>query len=137
MTEPDNAAGRFPDRLSGFRELVSYRVVAWSRHTASIALMLGPEHLNRMGIVHGGVYMTILDAAMGHAATYAPPGSPRLKCVTVSMSTNFMASTRGGTIIATGQLRSVEGAIAVCEGRVTAEDGTELMLAQGTFKYLS
>lgn len=121
----------------GFREQVGYFVVEWRNGYAEIALDIGEQHGNRMGIVHGGVYMTILDAAMGHAATYSADPADRKRCVTVSLTTSFMRSADGGRITAIGSLEGVHDRIATCRGRIISADGTLLIAAQASFRYLS
>ncbi|MEM1306860.1 MAG: PaaI family thioesterase [Pseudomonadota bacterium] len=120
----------------GFRELVGYEVAEWREGYARITLALGGQHGNRMGIVHGGVYMTVLDAAMGHAATYDDDPAARKRCVTVSMTTNFLKPADGATLVAIGLLQSVHDDIAVCRGRIVNDDGKLLMTAQASFLYL-
>ncbi len=139
----DQAAGKrlAPDGApamghpAGFRELVGYRVTDWREGEAHIVLDVGDHHKNRMGIVHGGAYMTILDAAMGHAATWCSvPGNTRV-CVTISMTTSFLAPAKAGLITAAGFLYGVEDRIATCRGEVRDLEGTLLMSAQGSFRY--
>ncbi|MEM9029323.1 MAG: PaaI family thioesterase [Pseudomonadota bacterium] len=120
---------------AGFRELVGYRVLAWRADFAEIALDLGPQHKNRMGIVHGGVYMTILDAVMGHAATWCSVKGHTRRCVTVSLTTSFLSPARGGCIHAFGHLIGNENRIGTCRGEVRDACGALLMTAQGAFRY--
>ncbi|MEL6873712.1 MAG: PaaI family thioesterase [Pseudomonadota bacterium] len=133
MSDPNAPADL--GRLSGFRELVGYDVVTWRDAFAEVRLDIRADHLNRMGIVHGGVYMTLLDAAMGHAATYCPePGHTR-RCVTVSLTTHFLSPARQGAMIATGRLESIDNRIAACRGEIHDLAGTLLMAAQASFRY--
>ena len=123
-------------RPSGFRELVGYRVEAWREGYAEIVLDLDARHANRMGIVHGGVYMTILDAAMGHAATWRADPADRPRCVTLGMTTNFLSSAKGGRLRAIARLVGVHDRIAHCRGEILDEDGKRLIAAQASFRYL-
>lgn len=120
---------------TGFRELVGYDVAAWREGYAEIVLPLSAIHGNRMGITHGGVYMTILDAAMGHAATWCSVPGNRRRCVTISMTTTFMQPAETETIRAVGTLINVDRRVATCRGRVVAPDGQPLVVAQGSFRY--
>ena len=41
-----------------------------------LELDIGPQHMNSIGLVHGGVYATLLDVAMGSIGN--PGGRPKL-----------------------------------------------------------
>ncbi|MEL6621355.1 MAG: PaaI family thioesterase [Pseudomonadota bacterium] len=123
--------------MQGFRELVGYSVPVWRSGYAEVVVELGVHHTNRMGIVHGGVYMTILDAAMGHAATWAPTPAERKRCVTISMTTSFLKPAQGGKIRAIGEMAGVHDGTVTCRGRVMSTDGVVLMSAQASFRLMS
>jgi len=135
--KPANGDHAAIGRSSGFRERVGYRVETWREAYAEIVLDLGPEHANRMGIVHGGVYLTIMDAAMGHAATWSADPDTRQHCVTLGMSTNFMASAQIGRLTAVGRLVGVQDRVAHCRGEIFDEEGKRLIAAQASFRYLA
>ncbi len=122
-------------KASGFRSLVGYRTVAWARDYGEIELQLEPRHGNSIGITHGGVYMTIMDAAMGHAATWcAVEGNVRI-CVTVSLTTSFIAPAKGNVIRAVGRLHDIHNRIGTVTADVLDENGTLLATGQGAFRY--
>ena len=60
-----------------------------------IGFLLKEPHTGGPGRGHGGVTMTLLDEAMGRAASIAVDAM----CVTISMTTNFCQSTRIGDFI--------------------------------------
>lgn len=120
---------------AGFRELVGYEVAKWRDGYAEIVLELRDDHGNRMGITHGGVYMTILDAAMGHAATWCSVAGNRRRCVTISMTTTFMQPAQASIIRAVGTLVGVDRRVATCRGQIVGEHGEVLVAAQGSFRY--
>lgn len=123
-------------RTSGFRSLVGYGTRAWSEGYAEIVLDAAAEHLNSLGIVHGGVYAAMLDAACGHAATYCPePGHVR-RAVTVSLAITYLAPARAGLLVATGRLESIDkNRVATVTARVAGADGTIHAIAQASFRY--
>lgn len=121
---------------SGFRSLVGYHPVVWEEGHAVMHLDIGPEHLNSLGIVHGGVYMTVMDAAMGHAISWASVKGNVRKAVTLSLTTRFLASVAGGTIKAVGRVVSIDGRVASAEGRIYSETGALLASGQSSFMYL-
>lgn len=59
-----------------------------------IALRIGEHHLNRRGIAHGGMLATLADSAL--SVNISLSRKPRLPTVTVSLSTDFVASARAG-----------------------------------------
>ena len=125
-----------PVKRSGFRTLVGYRAEVWRDGHAEIVLDVGPQHLNSLGIVHGGVYAAMLDSACGHAATWVSvPGNVR-RCVTVSLATSFLASARSGRLRAIGRRHGVDARRNVTlSAKVMDEAGQVLAIAQATFRY--
>ena len=72
----------------GFSELTGDM---WSKRDGDYwryGLIAGPQHLNRMGNVHGGMLMTFVDNAIGMAAWQAAGRRP---CVTMQLDTQFLA----------------------------------------------
>lgn len=59
-----------------------------------IALRITEQHLNRRGIAHGGLLVTLADSAMG--MNLARAREPRLWTVTASLSTEFLDAARAG-----------------------------------------
>jgi len=59
-----------------------------------IALRVAEKHLNRRGIAHGGMLVTLADSAMG--MNLARAREPRLWTVTTSLSTEFVDAARRG-----------------------------------------
>ena len=120
---------------SGFRQLVGYHAEVWRQNHAEIELDIGAEHGNSLGIVHGGVLMSLLDAAMGHACTWTPVKGNVRACVTLSMNTSFLEAPRAGKLRAIGRLVAVDNRIATCESEIRGENGTLIAIAQGNFRY--
>ena len=59
-----------------------------------IALRIGERHLNRRGIAHGGMLATLADSAL--SVNISLSRKPRLPTVTVTLTTDFVASARAG-----------------------------------------
>jgi uncharacterized protein (TIGR00369 family) len=123
-------------RPSGFRNLVGYRTSVWREGYAEMTLAIGPEHLNSLGIVHGGVHAALLDAACGHAATFASvPGNVR-RSVTLSLSIAYLAPARNGSLKAIGKLEAIDAnRMATVTAQVIGDDGTLHATAQAAFRY--
>jgi uncharacterized protein (TIGR00369 family) len=121
---------------AGFRNLVGYRTAAWREGYGEIHLDIGPQHLNVLGFVHGGVYATLLDAALGHAVGWSAVPKQRRPAVTVSLTVTYLSGASRGTIIATGRLLHIEGRIATVEGDVRDPSGKLFVRGQASFMYL-
>src|SRR5690606_23676674 len=63
---------------SPFLDFLGTRVEDWSDGYARISLDLEPHHLNRAGVIHGGVLATLLDHGAGFCGLYCTvPGNRR------------------------------------------------------------
>lgn len=62
--------------------------------TIIVALRIAEQHLNRRGIAHGGLLVTLADSAMG--MNLGRSREPRLWTVTTSLSTEFIDAARSG-----------------------------------------
>lgn len=123
-------------RRSGMRSLIGYKTVEWREGYGEILLRLEPKHMNIRMIPHGGLYMLVIDSAMGHAATYCTVPGNRRSCVTTSLQTNFLAPAQGGWLRACATLVDVEGQIATCRAEIIDAEGTLCNVAQGSFMYM-
>ena len=123
-------------KRSGYRQLIGYRTTAWREGYGELQLIIGPQHLNSVGSVHGGVYMSMLDVALGHAVAYCTvPGNFRFSS-TVSLTTSFLKGARSGVLTATGRIDGLQGRLATGTGEVRDEAGDLCAAAQGSFLYL-
>ncbi len=109
-------------------ELVDYRGIARSE----VRFATRPEHLNSVGITHGGACMTLLDVALARAARSV---APDLGVVTIEMKTSFMRPAKG-VLTATGRLLQRTQTLAFTEGSIRDARGRVCAHATGTFRYL-
>ena len=87
------AAGWRPRELPGFIGLCG---PLWTRKdgdTWLYGLLPDAGHLNPAGVVHGGALLTLMDHAMSAVAWEA---CERQACVTLDLSTQFLAAVRAG-----------------------------------------
>ena len=85
---------------------------------AEIRAVSSQEHTNPMGLIHGGLIMSIADAAMGNAVR-----SMGIIGVTADISTSLMASARlGDTIVARGKVLKTGKNLIFTEGQVYVGD---------------
>ncbi|MFZ4806386.1 MAG: PaaI family thioesterase [Hyphomicrobiaceae bacterium] len=121
---------------SGFRQLLGYRIVVWRAGHAELVMDLEAKHMNGLGIVHGGVYATLLDAAQGHAVTFCPVPENTRTCVTISLTTSFLSAARDGQVRAIGRLIGIHDRVATAHAEMYGADGTLLAAAQASFRYM-
>lgn len=91
--------------------------------TAQFGLVVGEQHYNPIGTVHGGVVATLLDSALGCAVqTLLPPGTV---FTTLELHTNFIKAVTASTgrIMARATTIHLGGRTATAEGRVIDEAG--------------
>ena len=89
---------------SGFADLVDYRLTRWQADEAEVRILVTERHLNRSGVLHGGVLCTILDAACGYAGCFLDIPGRRRRAFTLALNTQFIGSVEaGGELICVGR----------------------------------
>jgi uncharacterized protein (TIGR00369 family) len=102
------------------------------RGTCTVTGRVEPRHLNINSVVHGGVYATILDTAMG-AAVLSVLGAGET-AATTSLYVEFLRAAReGDTLTARGEVLRRGRHLAFAEGNLFGEDGRRLSQARGTW----
>ncbi len=122
---------------SGFHELIGYRQVEWTRERVVLELEIGPKHLNRSGVVHGGVLSALIDIASSLAGCWTEDPQKRRRTMTLALTTSFTAQARAGVIRATGRVLAGGEKIYTSGGEVRDANGILLAVGQGTFRYRS
>ncbi len=119
-----------------FADLVGYRLTAWRDGAAEVGLKVGPRHLNRSGILHGGVLTTMIDAACGYAGCYSEAGAPPRRAFTLSLETHFVAAAEAGCDL-TVTARKTGGGRRIFFARAEAHDQDGRLIGQGSgvFRY--
>jgi len=121
---------------SGLQEMLGYRLVEWRMNEAVVTLKVAAQHCNRAGILHGGVLATLLDTASGYACCYCPvPGNIR-RCLTLSLTTQFMGQARAGeTVSVVAQYQGGGRKIIFTTAAAYDQQGSIIASASGTFRY--
>ena len=121
--------------LSNFNKLLGMTILDWSEGAATLAVDLDERHQNRSGVAHGGVFMTMMDAAGGYAGCYCPyPGRVR-RTLSLSLNTSFLAAGRGGRVFARARVRGGGTKIYVSTIEVSDAAGTLLAIGEGVYRY--
>jgi uncharacterized protein (TIGR00369 family) len=126
-------AGRLGTVTGPFEELVGYQVRHHPAHGAHLELDIEERHLSQYGIAHGGVTLTLLDAAGGMACLFQIPGLRRI--ATISLATSFVRGVERGRVLALGRLEQVGGAVAHVSMHLRARSFEGPLLATATAAY--
>jgi len=111
-------------------ELLGFRLVEVEPGHAVFEVVPGERHYNPIGVVHGGLAMTLLDSAMGCAVqTHMPAGAGY---TTLEAKTNLVRAITGetGKLRAIGKTLHVGKRMATAEGRL--EDAAGKLYAHAT-----
>ena len=122
---------------SGFAELLGYQLTDRKVDFAEVTLKIGPQHLNRLSIPHGGLLATLLDSAAGFAAAFVEdPDKPRT-LVTLSINIMFLGQVRlGETIVTRGRRIGGGKTIAYASAEAATTDGRPVARAEAVFRYI-
>lgn len=121
-------------RMVGFQDFLGIRVVDWKPDQVTLELTVEPHHLNRSGIVHGGVLSTLLDVATSFSGLYCEAPDQLRKAMTLSLTTTFVASAKGATLRATGRLEGGGRSTYMASGKVFDGEGNLVAMGEGTFR---
>lgn len=97
-----------------------------------VQLPVKDELLNSNSTLHGGAIASILDAVI--AATIR--SRKEVRVATISLTTQFVAPIKEGTIYATANIVNPDKRIQYVESKVTDVNGNAIATALGTFAIL-
>lgn len=100
-------------------------------------LDLGPGHMNRNGLMHGGIMAILLDVACGYAASLSFDAGSIAPVLTVSLNMQYIAPAAGGRVTAIGHVKGGGHKICYANGELRDRDGTLIASAAGVFKRIS
>lgn len=122
---------------SPFLHYLNPTIEEWRDGYARISLVLRHELLNRSGVVHGGVLASMLDHAGGICGLYCTvPGNKRYG-VTLSLNANYVAQSRSGRLIVTGERQSGGRKIYFGNSMIRTESGALVATGSGVYRYRS
>lgn len=122
---------------AGFHDLLGYRLVSLHANEVVIELALESRHLNRSGVVHGGVLMSLLDIVMADAGLQCSDPERVRRALTLSLTTTFTGQCSGGVIRAIGVKRAGGRRIFNSSGEIRDQQGQLLAMGEGTFRLRS
>ena len=122
----------------GFADLVGYDLTRWQEDLAEVSLTVGPQHINRSGVMHGGMLVTLIDTACGYAGCYSPEGAAPRRAFTLSINSHFIAAAHEGSrLIARGKRSGGGRSVFFSSCEVTDQDGHVIGRGEGVFKYIA
>ncbi|MGD8665730.1 MAG: PaaI family thioesterase [Desulfobacterales bacterium] len=110
-------------------ELLSMKLVDVGIGYSSLEIELAHKHLQPFGVVHGGVFASIIDAAAFWSVYYGIE-DPDVGITTVDLKLNYLAPAVSGKLIASGRQIKVGRTLGYAEANVTDQQGK--ILAHGT-----
>lgn len=108
--------------------LLSIEIKELSWGQAVVEVLVQEKHLQPFGIVHGGVFASLLDAAAFWAVYTQVPDD--LGMTTVELKLNYLAPLSAGRMIARG--KSLRVGKTICLGEASIVNEEETLLAHGT-----
>lgn len=120
---------------SPFIRLIGATIEDWRDGFVRLDLQLRPEHLNRSGVVHGGLLSTLLDHAAGLSCLFCPEPGRRRNGMTLTLTTTYVAQARTGRVMVVGERVKAGRSIFFARSEARADDGTLLATATGAYKF--
>ncbi len=122
MADPQDVVAMINANLGGWNTGMGLRFTKITTEECVGELVIGPQHLQPYGIVHGGVHMGIIEAACSTGAAVVAFARNQ-SVVGLENSTSFVTAVRGGklTVKATPVTRGRR--TQVWQAIVTNEDG--------------
>ena len=138
LAPPEPVGRSFEDR-SGCQESIGYVIDLNppGGGGAACVLDLRPEHLNRNGLMHGGIVAMMLDVACGYSSArwFDPENVAPL--LTVSLNLHYVSSVSAGRVTATGRVSGGGYKICYANGELHDSDGKLIATAAGVFKRIT
>jgi uncharacterized protein (TIGR00369 family) len=82
--------------------LLGFRFTSFEAGRVCVEMDAGPRHHNPMGIVHGGIFCDLADAAMGMA--FATTLADDESFATLQLQASYLRAVREGRLVATGRV---------------------------------
>jgi len=110
--------------------LLGFRLVEVGPGLAVFEITPGEQHYNPIGVVHGGLAMTLLDSAMGLCVHTMLPSGAGYTTLETKVNMVRPVTIKTGMLRAIGKVVHMGGRVATAEGRF--EDAAGKLYAHGT-----
>lgn len=141
MSDPDRRDARDVARAIPFGALIpfvdhlGFVLTEFGDGRSCIEYAPKPEHMNSLGMTHGGALMTLLDVSMATASRSIEAG---LAVITIEMKASFMQPALPADdrpLLCRGRLLHRTRSLAFAEAMLYGPGGEACAHATGTFKY--
>ena len=124
------------NKAGGFNHCNGIIILDWQDSMASLQVDLTHDHLNPLGLVHGGLYASMLDVALAMSGSYRPEPEGLYPGLTLSLTTQYVVPLQLEDGFAIAKARRTGGGKSVffAEGEVLSPDGRVIASAIGVFK---
>ena len=89
---------------SPFHELMGLHIVEWRDGFARVICDTRPQHLNRSGIVHGGVILSLIDQAGAFGGLWCSVKGNIRRAITIDLDCRFTGQVASGRLVAEGRM---------------------------------
>lgn len=113
-----------------FSRHIGARVETVERGRATCYIDVDDLHKNGTGSLHGGVYASLIDNAMG-LAVLALVG---VRTATIEMNVHFLGAVKGGRITCRSEVVHRTRRTATAEAKVHDEEGNLVAMGTGAFR---
>ncbi len=121
-------------RNNPFQHFVGIEVLKLGEGKSVLQLELKDHHFNLYGIPHGGVHATLLDIAMGTAASFPDSSGKEVDSVTLNLSVDYIAPPSSRILTAKGKITKKGKSIAYCTAEIFDKDKTLIASGRSIFK---
>ncbi len=121
---------RYFDEEVTFSRHIGARVESVAPGRSTISIDLEEIHLNGAGTLHGGVYASLIDTAMG-LSVLALVG---VRTATIQMNVHFLGAVGEGRIICESEVLHRTRRTATAEAKVRNGEGNLVALGTGAFR---
>ena len=124
------------NRSGGFNRVNGIMILEWQDGMASVRVDLSADHLNPLGLVHGGLYASMLDVALAMCGSFRPEPDGLYPGLTLSLTTQYVSAMRLDDGFATARARRTGAgrSLFFAEGEIVAPDERLVASATGVFK---
>ena len=124
------------NKAGGFNHCNGIIILDWHDSSASLKVDLTHDHLNPLGLVHGGLYASMLDVALAMSGSYRPAPDGLYPGLTLSLTTQYVAPLQleDGFALAKARRTGAGKSVFFAEGEVLSPDGRVIASASGVFK---
>ena len=116
-------------RNNPFQHFVGIEIIKLGDGKSVLQLELKDHHFNLYGIPHGGVHATLLDIAMGTAASFPDNSGREVDSVTLNLSVDYIAPPASKILFAKGKVTKKGKSIAYCTAEIF--DDNQALIASG------